>query len=118
MVVVGELRVGDLIGPGTRVRSAEDPEVHFDLLVNMLGFAIGLGVVCGGKGEVIVKEFAKFFGKDGGELGTSVRDNFVIKSEAQVDFVEEKGSYPFSSDHFLSGAEDYPLCKAMVDHDQ
>ena len=32
--------------------------------------------------------------------------------------MEEKGGYPFSGDHFLSGAENYPLCKAIVDHDQ
>ena len=32
--------------------------------------------------------------------------------------MEEKGGYPFSGDHFLSGAENYPLHKAMVNHDQ
>ena len=32
--------------------------------------------------------------------------------------MEEKSSYPFCGDRFLSGAENYPLCKAMVDHDQ
>ena len=32
--------------------------------------------------------------------------------------MEEKGGYSFSGDCFLCGAENYPLCKAMVDHDQ
>ena len=32
--------------------------------------------------------------------------------------MKEKGGYPFGGDCFLSGAENYPLCKAMVDHDQ
>ena len=32
--------------------------------------------------------------------------------------MEKEGGYPFSSDGFLSGAENYPLCKAMVNHDQ
>ena len=32
--------------------------------------------------------------------------------------MEKEGSDPFSSDCFLSGAENYPLRKAMVDHDQ
>ena len=32
--------------------------------------------------------------------------------------MEEKSSYPFSSDCFLGRAEDYPLHKAVVDHDQ
>ena len=36
----------------------------------------------------------------------------------KVDFVEKKSSYSLGSDSFLSGAENYPLCKAMVDHDQ
>ena len=35
-----------------------------------------------------------------------------------IDFVEEKGSYSFSGDGFLCGAENYSLYKAMVDHDQ
>ena len=32
--------------------------------------------------------------------------------------MEEEDSYPFGSDHFLSGAENYPLHKAMVNHNQ
>jgi hypothetical protein len=38
-----------------------------------------------GKGDIIVEETAKFFGKGGGELGTSVRDDLIIKSKASVD---------------------------------
>ena len=41
-----------------------------------------------------------------------------IKSEAKVNFVGQVDNYPFSSDGFLSGAKNYPLHKAMVDHDQ
>ena len=36
----------------------------------------------------------------------------------EVDLVEKKGGDPFCSDHFLGGAENYPLCKPMVNHDQ
>jgi len=32
--------------------------------------------------------------------------------------MEEKGGNSFSGDGFLSGAENYPLSKAMVYHDQ
>ena len=81
-VIVDEFSVWDFICPGTRVRPAEDPKIHFDLLVNSFSFTIGLGVVCSGEGEVVVKEFAEFFGEGGGELGTLIRDNFVIESEA------------------------------------
>ena len=32
--------------------------------------------------------------------------------------MEKEGSYSFSGDCFLGRAENYPLCKAMVDHNQ
>jgi len=44
--------------------------------------------------------------------------NLVLESVAEEDFVEEKGGDSFGSDGFLSGAENYPLSKAMVYHDQ
>ena len=34
----------------------------------------------------------------------------------KVDLVKKEGDYPLSGDGFLSGAENYPLHKAMVDH--
>ena len=51
-------------------------------------------------------------------MGASVRDDFVIKAKAKVDFVEKERGNTFSSDVFLCGAENYPLCKPMVDHNQ
>ena len=47
-----------------------------------------------------------------------IRDYFVIEPEAEVCFVKEEDGYPFDSDHFLGRAENYPLCKAMINHDQ
>ena len=32
--------------------------------------------------------------------------------------MKEKGCDPLGGSHFLSRAENYPLCKAVVDHDQ
>ena len=32
--------------------------------------------------------------------------------------MEEESSYPFSGDRFLDGVENYPLYKAMVNHNQ
>ena len=32
--------------------------------------------------------------------------------------MKKESGYPFSSDGLFSGAENYPLHKAMVDHDQ
>ena len=51
-------------------------------------------------------------------MWATIRDDFVIEPKAEVYFVEEESGYPFSGDGFLSGAENYPLCKAMVNHDQ
>ena len=46
-----------------------------------------------------------------------LRDDLVVEPKVEVYFVEEKGSHPFSGDCFLSRIENYPLCKAMVNHD-
>ena len=51
-------------------------------------------------------------------MWTTIRDNFIVESEVQVDFVEKESGYSLGGDHFLGGAENYPLCKAMVDHNQ
>ena len=36
----------------------------------------------------------------------------------EVDLVEKESGDPFCSDHFLGGAENYPLYKPMVNHNQ
>jgi len=87
-------------------------------LVDTFGLSVSLGVIGGGKGEIIVENSSKFSSECRGELWTSIRDNPVVESVAEEDFVEEKGGDSFSGDGFLSGAENYPLSKAMVYHDQ
>ena len=47
-----------------------------------------------------------------------VQDDLLVEAKLGVYFVKEKGCDPLGGHHFLSGAENYPLCKAMVDHDQ
>ena len=51
-------------------------------------------------------------------MRTTVRDDFVKKSETKEDFVEEKGGNPFGGDGLLHRAKNYPLSKSMVYHDQ
>ena len=51
-------------------------------------------------------------------MGTSIRDDFVKKSEAEEDFVEEKGGDSLGGNGFLGRAKNYPLSKSMVYHDQ
>ena len=57
-------------------------------------------------------------GEGRGKLGASVRDDFVVKAEAEKDFMEEKGGDSFSGDGFLGRGENHPLSKPMVYHDQ
>ena len=78
MVVVGEFCMGGFVSPGTKVRSAKHPKVHFNLLIDMFCLTVGLEMIGSGEGEVIVQEFAKFFGKSRGELWTTVQDDLVI----------------------------------------
>ena len=51
-------------------------------------------------------------------MWTTIRDNLVIEPEAEVDLVEKEDGNPFCSDHLLCGAENYPLSKSMVNHNQ
>ena len=51
-------------------------------------------------------------------MGASIRDNFVVEAEAKVYFVEKECGDAFRGDIFLSGTENHPLSKPMVDHDQ
>ena len=110
--------MGDFVSPGSRVRSTEDPQIGFNFLVDSFYFSVRLGIVGDREGKVVVKEFPEFFGKGRGKLWTMIRDNLVVESEAEVDLVEKESDNPFCSNHFLDGAENYPLCKPMVNHDQ
>ena len=115
---MSELCVGDVIGPGSGVIPTEDLKVCFDFLVHPFGFPVRFGVVGGGKGKVIFQEFSQFSGKGGCELGSTVRDDFVVKAEAKVYFVEKECGDAFGGDVFLCGTENHPLSKPVVDHDQ
>ena len=118
MVIVSKFSLGDIISPRSGVVPAEDPKVHLNFLIYPFGFSIRLGVVGGGEGEVVFQEFPEFSSEGGSTLGASVRDDFVIEAEAEVYFVEEECSDAFGSDVFLCRAENHPLSKPMVDHDQ
>ena len=115
---MNKFNMGDVFGPGSRVVSTEDSEVCLDFLVYSFSFSIGLWVISGGEGKVVFEEFPQFLSEGGGKLRARVRDDFVVKVKVEGDFVKEKGGNPFSSDGFLSRAENYPLSKPMVNHDQ
>ena len=51
-------------------------------------------------------------------MGSSIRDDFVKKPKAEVDFVEKEGRDPLGGDGFLGRAKNHPLSKPMVYHNQ
>ena len=51
-------------------------------------------------------------------MGSSIGDDFRVKTEAEKYFVEEEGGDSLSCDGFLCRAENHPLTKAVVHHDQ
>jgi len=51
-------------------------------------------------------------------LRITVGDDFVVKSETKEDFVEKEGGDSFSGSSLFRRAENHPLAKTMVDHDQ
>ena len=51
-------------------------------------------------------------------MRSSVRDDFVKKSKAEENLVEEKGGDSFGGNRFLGRAQNHPLSKPMVDHNQ
>ena len=118
VVVVCEFCMGNFVSPGSRVRSTEDPQIGFNFLVDLFCFSLRLRIVGSREEKVIIKEFPKFFGKGRGKLWTTIRDDLVVKPKVEVDLVEKEGGDPFCSDRFLGGAENYPLCKPMVNHNQ
>ena len=117
-MIVSELSVGDIIGPRSGVVPTEDPKVCLNFLIYPFSFPVRLGVVGSGEGEVIFQEFPEFSSEGGSELGALVRDDFVIETEAEVYFVEKECGNAFGGDVFLCRAENHPLSKPMVDHDQ
>ena len=55
---MGEFGEGDVLGPRSRVRAAEDPKISFYFLVHMFSFSVSLRVVSSGEGKFITEEFA------------------------------------------------------------
>ena len=117
-MIVSEFSMGNVLSPGSRVGAAEDPKISFHLLVNMFSFSISLRVISSGEGEFVAKKFSQFSGEGRSELWSVIRDNLIIETKPFEDFREEQGGDSGGVDGFLGGAENHPLSKPMVDHDQ
>ena len=104
--------------PGLRVVGTEDAEIGFEFLIDSFGLSIGLRVVGGGEFDVIFQKMGKFSCECRGELGTTIRDNGVMKAKAFEYVVKKELSDSGCINGFAARSKNYPLYKAMVDHDQ
>ena len=78
------------LGPLMGITGTEDTKVGFDFLIGSLGLSISLRVVHSGESNIVFKDSGKFFGKRRGELGSSVRNENVVKSEVFEYMVEKE----------------------------
>jgi hypothetical protein len=101
-VIVDEPCHGKVLDPIEGCRMAIDAKVGFQFLVQTFSLSISLGVIGDGKGNFIVEKSSKFFGKFRGELGSSIRNDFVIKTKSQENFLEKQLSDTFRCDVFLA----------------
>ena len=72
------------------ITGAEDAKVGFDFLVGSFGLSISLRVVRSGESNVVFEDSGKFLGKRRSELGSSVRNESVVKSEAFEHMIEKE----------------------------
>ena len=78
------------LGPLMGITGAKDTEVGFDFLIGPLGLSISLRVVRSGESNVVFEDSSEFFGERRGELGSSIRNEDVMKSEAFEYMVEKE----------------------------
>ena len=78
------------LGPLMGITGAEDAKVSFDFLIGSLGLSVSLRVVRGGESNVVFEDSGELLGKRRGELGSSVRNESVVKSEAFEYMIEEE----------------------------
>ena len=71
-----------------------------------------------GECEVVLEYSTQFFCEFQGKLRSSIGDDLCVQTEAEKYFVEKEGGNSLSRDSFLRWAENYPLTKAVVHHNQ
>jgi hypothetical protein len=80
--VVDEFSKGEVLGPFSRGRTAIDAEVGFEFLVKMFSLSVCLWVIGGRQCDFVAQETSEFFCELRGELGTMIRDEFIMQAEA------------------------------------
>ena len=87
-------------------------------MVNPFGFAVGLRVIGSGEGDIVVEKTGEFSCEGRSELGSAIRDDSVMEAEAGEDVLEKDLGDVRCGGGFVARAENYPLRKTVVYHDQ
>ena len=103
--------------PFPQVVDTEDVRICFNLLIGPLSLSIHLEVICSGEFDVVLKELCQFSSKGRHKLWTSIRYQGVMESKSFEHTVKEKFGHSSCVYGFCTRNENYPLCKAMVNHD-
>ena len=75
-------------------------------------------MIGGGEGDVIVEKAGEFSCESGGELGSSIGDYPIVEAEVREDMLEKDLGDVCSRGGFVARAENYPLRKTVVYHNQ
>ena len=116
--VVCEFRHGEEFGPFRRLVLGENLKVGFKFLVDPFGLTVSLGMVGGGEGNVVIEKASKFLCEGGGKLESLIGDDSVVEAEMREDVLEKDLGDVRHGGSFVARAENYPLRKTMVYHDQ
>jgi hypothetical protein len=76
--VVDEFSEGKVLGPFSGGRTAVDAKVGFKFLVKTFSLSIGLWMISSRQCNFVAKEASELFCELRGELGATVRDEFVM----------------------------------------
>jgi len=98
------------ISPLCGLTLTEDPEVGFQVLINLLEFAISLGIISSEEGDIVERKASEFLSKGKSELETMVKDDFMMETKASKDMFEKEGGNTSSIDEFGTRNENHPLC--------
>ena len=108
---------GKELYPFSRIVGAEDAKIGFKFLIGPFSLSVGLRMVGSRESYVIVEEACKFLCKGRSELGATIQDEGVMKTKAFEYKVKKQLCDSYGVNGFLARCKNYPLHKAMVDHD-
>ena len=76
--VMVEFCGGKELHPFSQVIGTEDAEVCFKFLIGSLSLTISLGMISGGKANIILEEMSKLLGEGRSTLRTMIIDESVV----------------------------------------